>query len=98
MEEAVSLMLEYASDEVVNAKSSDGTTALHRAALMGHDRILRLLLEKGARIDDTDSEGGTALMIASANNSEATYLLHVPKSNATPTYFLSSPQTKPVDC
>jgi ankyrin repeat protein len=49
-----------------------GETALHDAALAGHDGIAALLLERGAPIDARDAESGaTPLMTAAAWGREA---------------------------
>lgn len=44
----------------VNLLTSSGT-ALHEAALCGKDTVVRTLLDNGADLDATDSEGRTAL-------------------------------------
>jgi hypothetical protein len=44
------------------------TTPLHQAALNGHKEILKALLEAGAKFDDEDSQGATALHMASGED------------------------------
>ena len=52
----------------VNAMNNEGVTALMCASSQGHTEIVRMLLEKGAKVNATNDDGGeTALMIASAN-------------------------------
>jgi ankyrin repeat protein len=57
--EAIDIMLGQGLD--VNAADSRGRTALHGAALLGHDEVVQALVERGARLDIRDSEGFTAL-------------------------------------
>ena len=42
----------------VNERDASGATALHYAAFNGHRRIAKLLVERGADINDRDSEFG----------------------------------------
>jgi ankyrin repeat protein len=48
-----------------------GRTALHLAAIDGHEVAARLLLEKGANIHAEKEDGWTALHLAAWNGSEA---------------------------
>ena len=45
----------------VNATDNENRTALHSASWQGHASIVRLLLEHGARPDNTCNQGATAL-------------------------------------
>ena len=54
------------------AKDNDDTTALMAAAGWGRSEIITLLLENGARIDDRDKQGNTALIIAARGSLELT--------------------------
>src|SRR3954467_10378955 len=45
--------------------SEDGERALHRGAAGGHVRAVALLLDRGAKVDATDGEGVTPLVLAS---------------------------------
>ena len=45
----------------ISAKDSDGRTALHLAAGEGQGVVVKLLLERGARLTDTDMNGATPL-------------------------------------
>jgi ankyrin repeat protein len=40
-----------------------GSTALHGAALLGHESIIRFLVEKGAKLDARNNTGWTPLMV-----------------------------------
>jgi ankyrin repeat protein len=46
------------NQEVVNQKDAFGATALHYAAFNGHRRIAKCLVERGADINNRDSEFG----------------------------------------
>jgi ankyrin repeat protein len=56
---AIDLLLERGLD--VNAVDSRGRTALHGAALLGYDGVVRALVARGAQLDAQDSEGFTPL-------------------------------------
>ena len=43
---------------------AQGITALHLASYEGHADICKLLLEAGARVDERDNEGRSALLFA----------------------------------
>ncbi len=55
-------------------KDEDGSTALIEAAGKGHIEIVKLLIEKGAKINAKDNDGVTALMY-SKGDSPTTRLL-----------------------
>jgi ankyrin repeat protein len=57
---AVRLLLDLGADP--NAMASNGRGALHEAAWSGHEDMIRLLMEKGARLDvRSRAHGGTAV-------------------------------------
>lgn len=60
--EIAKLLLEQRAD--VNAKQSDGDTALIRAAASGNAPLVRLLIDQGAEVNAKGSEGKTPLMWA----------------------------------
>jgi ankyrin repeat protein len=62
--EAVKAALDLDSD--VNATNEAGDTALHIAAGKGSDRIVQLLVDKGARLDVKDKRGLTPLGLTEA--------------------------------
>mmetsp|Transcript_20977 Transcript_20977/g.36790 ORF Transcript_20977/g.36790 Transcript_20977/m.36790 type:complete len:1017 (+) Transcript_20977:69-3119(+) len=47
-----------------NQKDSDGASALHYAACVGHTEIMKILLSRGAMVDLQDGEGASALHYA----------------------------------
>ena len=55
--ERVSAILE-SDDRLVNLRDESGATPLHYATLNGHRQIVRLLLQRGADINSTDSQFG----------------------------------------
>jgi len=61
---AVEAALTLGSD--VNAVNEAGETALHMAAASGYDRVVKLLVEHGARVDAKNRRGVTPLGIATA--------------------------------
>ena len=61
--EILRLLLD-ATAPVDEARSGDGSTALHHAAAMGHSAAVRVLLAAGARVHARTSEGETALHLA----------------------------------
>jgi ankyrin repeat protein len=60
--EAVMFALAHGGD--VNAVNQHGQTAMHGAAYMGSDPIVRLLAKHGAKLDVVDKYGQTPLVIA----------------------------------
>ena len=56
---AVAAALEQGAD--VNAANRNGDTALHAAALLGYDSVIRQLVKAGARADIKNARGLTAL-------------------------------------
>jgi len=65
----VRLLVELGADR--DAKSNDGSTALHRAAFLGHEAVVRLLVELGADRDAKSNDGWTALHRAASRGHEA---------------------------
>jgi ankyrin repeat protein len=57
--EAIKLCMSFGQD--VNATNSMKVTALHGAANRGADKILRFLVDHGAKLDHRDDQGRTAL-------------------------------------
>jgi ankyrin repeat protein len=55
----------------VDAKDSDGMTALHYAAKHGNEAVVKLLLKAKADVNNKGSDGGTALHYAARNGHEA---------------------------
>jgi ankyrin repeat protein len=60
--EAIELLLDRGID--VNARTPDGRTALHGAALQGYDEVIEYLVSKGANLDLADEDGFTPLDVA----------------------------------
>jgi len=60
--EAVELAIALGGD--VNAVNDHGQTAMHGAAYMGGDTIVRFLADRGAPVDVADNDGWTPLSIA----------------------------------
>ncbi len=60
--EAVKLAVELGSD--VNAANDSGLTALHAAAFVGSDEIIKLLVDHDGAVDEKDKYGQTPLSIA----------------------------------
>jgi ankyrin repeat protein len=77
---AVELALALGGD--VHARNGDGDTAIHGAA-KGFDRVIALLVSKGARVDARNKRGETALSIASARADAAATVVLLRKLGAT---------------
>ena len=60
--EAVKMLVQLGAD--VNAADSTGQTALHGAAYIASDGVIRYLVSQGAKVDSKDSYGMTPLTIA----------------------------------
>jgi ankyrin repeat protein len=65
----VKLLLENGAN--IQEPDFSGRTALHWAALCGHEASVRMLIEMGAAIDATDKSGRTALCAATISGYEA---------------------------
>jgi ankyrin repeat protein len=65
------LLLEKGPD--VEAKGDFGRTALHEAALRGHEAVVRLVLEKGADIKAKENDGSTPLNMAARDGIRPSY-------------------------
>jgi ankyrin repeat protein len=59
---AIELLLGRGID--INARSSDGRTALHGAAMQGYDEVIEFLVANGADLGVADEDGFTALDVA----------------------------------
>lgn len=55
------------SDKATKGSSVDATTALHLAAMNGHDDVAELLLQRGAQPDARDQHGNSALHLAAGS-------------------------------
>ncbi|CAF4405250.1 unnamed protein product [Rotaria socialis] len=55
----------------INAKDSQGSTALHRASFIGHDDIVRLLIKEGSHVLARDANGATTLHRKSFENTKS---------------------------
>ena len=62
--EAVKTAFDLSGD--VNAANQAGDTALHAAAVWGHDTVVQFLADHGARIDAKNKSGLTPLAVVSA--------------------------------
>jgi ankyrin repeat protein len=60
--EAVKLAVELGDD--VNGANKDGVTALHGAAFVGSNAIVQFLVDKGAKVNVTDTSGQTPWTVA----------------------------------
>lgn len=60
--EAVKLAVELGAD--VNEANKDGVTALHGAAYVGSNAIVQFLVDKGAKVNVTDTSGQTPWTVA----------------------------------
>jgi ankyrin repeat protein len=54
----------------VNAATETGWTALHAAAFLGSDKLVRFLVEKGAAIDAVNGCGRTPISLALADKTD----------------------------
>ncbi|XP_037070327.1 ankyrin-3-like [Pollicipes pollicipes] len=57
----VTLLCEPSLQQVLNVQTVSGHTCLMEAAQQGHQQIVKMLLDQGARVDLLDSEGRSAL-------------------------------------
>lgn len=80
----------------VDAKDSNGNTALVEAARWGHDECVSFLIEKGADVASKNQKGQTALHIAAQQGRDSTCKLLVGKSAGLSS--LSSLSPSPTNC
>ncbi len=55
----------------INAANTNGDTAVHAAAAMGYDSVIKLLAEKGANLNIRNSRGDTPLGALMGRNRQA---------------------------
>ncbi|KAK3707030.1 hypothetical protein LTR37_012362 [Vermiconidia calcicola] len=72
-EVAETLLATAIDANVLDQTCSQGRTPLHYAAGSGHQRMLQLLIERGADVDIGDEHGVTALHLASDGTSPESY-------------------------
>jgi ankyrin repeat protein len=76
----VKLLLETGKVDVDSKDGNDGQTPLWRAAVDGHEAVVKLLIEKGANLECRDTKHGqTPLWQAAANGHEAVVKLLLEK-------------------
>ena len=63
----------------LNKQSEDGFTALHSAALQGHENIIELLIDEGANVNTISNDVGTPLHLAVSMNLKKTVELLISK-------------------
>ena len=63
--EAVEFLIAHGAD--VNATNPSGQTALHGAAYMGADAVVRLLVRDGAKLNVQDAQGQTPYRLAESH-------------------------------
>ncbi|CZR67104.1 uncharacterized protein PAC_17003 [Phialocephala subalpina] len=71
-------LIERSEDEEIDSKDNNGWT-LSYAAEMGHEAVVKLLLEKGTELETKDSSGQTPLLYAAKNGHEAVVKLLLEK-------------------
>lgn len=64
---AIELLFRHIPDLDVDAKGSEGTTALHEACFHKHPDVIRFLIRRGANINARTSDGMTPIKIAVGN-------------------------------
>ncbi|OQV20271.1 Transient receptor potential cation channel subfamily A member 1 [Hypsibius exemplaris] len=57
-------------EEVLAMKDDQGMTPLHRAVMFEHWKLIMILINKGANLDDTDAEGRTPLVLAASRSAK----------------------------
>ena len=63
----------------VNAKLTNGATALHMASWQGRKETVQVLIDKGAHVNAKDNDGATALHMASQNGRKETVQVLIDK-------------------
>lgn len=69
---AAALLLGHGGAALLDARDRAGRTPLMRASWHGHERVVRLLIENGARPELQDDEGASALQLAATSGHAAT--------------------------
>ena len=63
---AIQILVKAGAD--INARNTEGQTALHSAAQKGWNKVIRFLVENGVPLETTDAGGRTALDFAKGNS------------------------------
>ncbi|KAL0936855.1 ankyrin-2 ankyrin [Colletotrichum truncatum] len=70
--ETVAFLLDHDYAKDINATTSDGSTALHFATLLGQVDSIKLLVSRGANVNAQNNEGFAPLHLAVTNQNECT--------------------------
>jgi ankyrin repeat protein len=63
----VKLLLQHVGPQALQETDNEGKTALHHAALWGHEETVTFLLGQGAQANSKDKDGATPFMMACEN-------------------------------
>ena len=69
----------------INEKTNDGLTALHYAAYKGNIKLLQLLINNGASVDDVTNLGKNVMHMAAEGNQPSMMIYLISKEHQSPT-------------